>query len=59
VFADPFTFCLKVSKIIGCQLVRQQDMIFEFYKGSCNTFTEPEPKVLLCFDLNRSQTCYT
>ena len=54
-----FEYSLKVSKIVGCQMLRQSDMIFEFYKGSCNTFTEPEPKVLLCFDLNKSQACFT
>jgi len=45
------------SKIIGCQMVRQEDDLpFDFFFGSCNTFAAPEGKALLCFsDTNRKQ----
>ena len=39
----------KLSKIVGCRLTRQADLTFDFRAGSCNTFMEPEPKILLCF----------
>ena len=49
----------KASKIIGCELVRQRDMPFSFSYGSCNTFLEPNPKVLLCFDDENVKSCNT
>ena len=49
----------KVSKVIGCNLVRLTDLDFKFSHGSCNTFTEPEPKVLLCFDEDNARQCHT
>ena len=49
----------QVSKVIGCQLVRQKDLRFKFDHGSCNTFIEPTPKVLLCFDEDETQLCHT
>ena len=49
---------LKVSKIVDCKLVRQNDLHFTFYAGSCNSFSEPEPMTLLCFDLSHPQQCY-
>ena len=40
----------KKSKIDGCKMIRQEDDLpFNFYKGSCNTFAAPEEKALLCF----------
>ena len=41
---------VKASKMVGCNLVRQSDMPFEFYVGACNTFKTPKEKVLMCFD---------
>ena len=41
----------KASKIVGCELVRQADMPFDFDRGFCNTFDE---KALMCFHLNNS-----
>ena len=49
----------KVSKVIGCQMVRQKDMDFTFNHGSCNAFLEPTPKILLCFDENNERECHT
>ena len=49
----------QVSKVIGCQLVRQMDMDFKFNHGSCNTFIQPSPKILLCFDENNERECHT
>ena len=40
----------KASKMVGCNLVRQSDMPFEFYVGACSTFKTPKEKVLMCFD---------
>ena len=48
----------KLSKIVGCKLERQGDLIFDFDKGSCNTFSQPDPKVLLCFDMTNTQECH-
>ena len=39
---------IKVHKVIGCELVKQTDLEFKFNHGSCNSFLEPNPKVLLC-----------
>ena len=52
-------YYVKVSKIDGCQLVRQADMEFDFYIGSCQSFDQPAPKILLCFDLNHPSECHT
>ena len=49
----------QLSKIVGCEMVRQQDMDFDFYKGSCNSFTQPTPKVLLCFSYYHTKECHT
>ena len=49
----------KVSKIHGCQLVRQADMGFDFYIGSCQSFNQPTPKILLCFDYTHTNECHT
>ena len=46
-----YLFFFQASKIVGCKLERQTDMIFELFKGACNTFSHPEEKVLLCFDI--------
>ena len=51
--------CFQVSKIVGCKMERQTDLNFDFYDGSCNTFNEPNPKVLLCFDQNNERECHT
>jgi len=48
----------KASKIVGCKLERQTDMTFDLYVGACNTFNEPNPIVLLCFDSNNNQECH-
>ena len=40
----------QVSKVIGCNLVRQNDLPFDFEWGACNSFSYPSPKILLCFD---------
>ena len=50
---------LKVSKIVGCQLVPQADMAFDFYIGACQSFNQPTPKILLCFDVYHGTECHT
>ena len=40
-------------------LIRQLDMPFDLYQGACNTFLQPKPIVLLCFDYYHAQDCYT
>ena len=50
---------LKVQKLVECQFEFQDDMDYEFFSGSCNTFTEPNDLVLLCFDYNNPQACFT
>ena len=52
-------FSFQASKIVGCKLERQTDLIFDFYKGACNTFNQPEQKVLLCFDYTNTRECHT
>ena len=49
----------QASKLVGCKLERQTDLIFEFYKGACNTFSQPEEKVLLCFGNLNPRECHT
>ena len=60
---------LKKSKIVGCQMVRQEDDLpFEFSGGSCNTFWNPilnladmltpEEKALLCFGFGDRKQCH-
>ena len=53
------TSIIQVSKIIGCRLERQVDMSFDFTLGDCNTFVQPKPYVLLCFDSGKPTVCYT
>ena len=48
----------QVSKIVGCEMVRQNDMPFDFYYGSCNSFAQPKPRILLCFDNNHPTECH-
>ena len=39
-------------------MVRQEDDLpFNFYAGSCNTFTAPEEKALLCFSRDNRKQC--
>ena len=40
----------QLSKIVGCEMVRQNDLTFDFELGSCNSFIQPKPRILLCFD---------
>ena len=40
-------------------MVRQaDDLPFEFFRGSCNTFAAPEEKALLCFGDNNRKGCH-
>ena len=54
-----FTFFQTVSKIVGCQLVRQPDMDFYLTWPACNTFLEPTSKVLLCFHDQDEKLCHS
>ena len=53
---------LKASKVVGCGLVRQHSMPFDFGGGACNTFQVPEENVMICFGnsggLINANTCY-
>ena len=51
--------CIQLSKIEGCKLVRKGTLSFDFYKGSCNTFLEPVPQILLCFHNMDPKVCRT
>ena len=54
------TFFQTVSKIVGCQLVKQTNMAFDLFYPACNTFLEPDPKVLLCFSSSGShKACHS
>jgi hypothetical protein len=48
-----------VSKIVGCQLVKQPDMTFDLTHPACNTFLEPTPRVLLCFSSSDVRSCHS
>ena len=48
----------QVSKIVGCEMVRQNDLTFDFTSGSCNSFAQPKPRILLCFDYIHSTECH-
>ena len=40
-------------------MVRQEDDLpFDFYLGSCNTFAAPEEKALLCFGVDNRKQCH-
>ena len=32
----------QANKIIGCEIVRQRDLPFDFIMGACNTFQAPQ-----------------
>ena len=51
--------CFQVSKTVGFKLERQTDLNFDFYRGACSTFTEPDPKILLCFHYSSDKKCHT
>ena len=38
---------------------RQDDLDFDFWHGACNTFNQPDQKVLLCFDYWNNRQCHT
>ena len=50
---------IKASKIEDCRLTRQADLGFDFQYGSCNTFLQPTPKILLCFHYFDIKTCHS
>ena len=50
---------IKVSVIENCRMARIGDLPFDYEYGSCNTFLEPNPRVLLCFDRNDPKVCHT
>ena len=49
---------LKASKIVGCEMIRQFDLPFDFDRGSCNTFQIPDEKVLMCFSDDSRKSCH-
>ena len=40
-------------------MTRIGDLPFDYAYGSCNTFLEQNPKVLLCFDWIDPKVCHT
>ena len=50
--------CFKMSKIEGCSMIRQEDLPFDFDRGACNVFNQPQPNVLLCFEYTQKQQCH-
>ena len=58
IFFANFILYFKITKIIGCELVAQGDLPFEFLRGSCSTFSVPEEKALMCFDYSNTQECH-
>ena len=55
---DLYVNKFKVLKIIGCELVPQNDLTFDFEGGACNSFIRPEHMVLLCFDFAHAAECH-
>ena len=53
----------KASRIIDYKLVKQANLPFDFYLGSCSTFEPFNELALMCFDQAGSQTkkkeCHT
>ena len=49
----------KASKVEGCRMVRQTDLGFDFQYGSCNSFMQPAPKILLCFHYFDVKACHS
>ena len=54
---DDLLNLLKVSKVIGCGLQRIGDLNYDFYFGTCATYNFPTERILLCFGIDRVQTC--
>ena len=50
---------IQVSKIEGCKLTRQGDLPFDFYLGSCNSFMNPTPQIVLCFAKYAGKECHS
>ena len=48
---------LQMSKVIGCGLQRIGDLNYDFYYGTCATYSFPTERILLCFAIDRLQTC--
>ena len=48
----------KAAKVVGCEMIRQSDLPFDFDRGSCNTFEVPEEKALMCFSKNDLRSCH-
>ena len=50
---------VQLSEIDNCKLTRLEDLHFDFYQGSCNSYVEPIPTILLCFSSVDSKICHT
>ena len=51
---------IKLSKIESCELKAVGELSFDFYHGTCNTFSFGVlvDTVLLCFDNYSNQSCH-
>ena len=58
-FGGEIPFSRQISKVEGCELVRKDDLLFDFRNGGCNAFDAPKPQVLLCFDYDHPKECFT
>ena len=38
---------MKAGKLLGCKMLKQSDLPFDFEFGSCNNFKVPEEKALI------------
>merc|ERR1711953_45603 len=50
----------QANKIVGCEIVRQRDLPFDFIMGACNTFqlpSETKDSVFMCFGSSGYNQC--
>ena len=59
IFIEYLLILFQVNKIVGCRFERQTDLNFDFEEGACNTFNQPDEKVLLCFHEFNTKQCHT
>ena len=58
IMISKINYRFKAAKVVGCEMIRQSDLPFDFDRGSCNTFEVPEEKVLMCFGLKSTKNCH-
>ena len=48
---------LQVSKVIDCGLKRIGDLNYDFYWGTCATYSFPQERIMLCFSNSFTNKC--